>query len=156
MSILIATDGSEILVDNEDRERLSRQRWWVAHNKTTSYAHTQLPDGRRVYMHRLITDAPDGMVVDHINCHGLDNRKSNLRVCTNADNSRWRRGNAGESGFRGVQKVKQVTRKPWRARIKANGKYYYLGYYETIEGAIAAYNAAAIKHFGEFARLHAA
>ena len=106
-------------------------------------------------MHRLVAGAARGQVVHHKNDDTLDNRRENLCVCTQADNVRRRRGNAGASGYRGVQLVRPESTRPWRARIKVNGKFLYLGQHATKRQAIVAYNTAAAQHFGEFARLHA-
>ena len=152
---ILATDGTKIIVDAEDVKSLSSHKWWVCRPRAgLAYAHTEFPDGTRIYMHRLLSMAPPGMVVDHRNDNGLDNRKQNLRLCSNKENCRRRRGNAGISGFRGVQFVKSNPKKPWRARIKVDGRFRYLGYYAEKLDAVSAYNSAAINHFGEFARPH--
>jgi hypothetical protein len=89
--------------------------------------------------------------VDHINGDTTDNRLSNLRLCTqqqNMWNQRLRRNSS--TGFKGVSKDKVSGR--FRAVIGHNRKRFYLGTFDTAEAAHEAYKAAAIKHFGEFAR----
>jgi hypothetical protein len=91
--------------------------------------------------------------VDHINGNGLDNRKSNLRICThqqNCENSRKRKKSF--SKYKGVYWSKNA--KKWVAQITIDGKSKHLGYFELEEDAAAAYDKAAVKYFGEFACLN--
>lgn len=102
--------------------------------------------GRRQRLHRLITGAPDGMVVDHINHNTLDNRRANLRVVTIAENTQNRRGarRSNSSGLRGVSWHARTNK--WRARAVANGRDTHLGYFSNIEDAVAAVVAFRREH----------
>lgn len=92
---------------------------------------------------------PNGML-DHINGVRSDNRISNLRECTNAQNLRnAKRSSANTSGVKGVYFDKASMK--WRALIRVDGKKVYLGYFATKEEAGCAYRKAATEHFGEFA-----
>lgn len=105
------------------------------------------------YFHRLVMNAKDGGVVDHINRDKLDNRKSNLRVCTQAENvinKRLQKNNT--TGYRGVHLYKRVNR--YQAYIKKDGKRRHIGMFPTAEEAAKEYNKHAIKLFGEFAVLN--
>jgi hypothetical protein len=94
---------------------------------------------------------PHGMDIDHINGDGLDNRWSNLRLATRAENIRNSRTKAtNTSGFKGVSWHKRDRK--WQAHIKINGRSKNLGLFEAPEDAHAAYVAAAQKYHGEFAR----
>lgn len=105
------------------------------------------------YMHRLITGAKKGEYVDHINGNKLDNRKSNLRICTNAQNG-WNQGisKKNTSGYKGVRWHKLA--KKWDARIRVNRKEFYLGLFIDIKDAAKAYNEAALQYHGEFAYIN--
>lgn len=89
--------------------------------------------------------------IDHINCRRDQNQWSNLREATLAENRRNKRRceNSG-SGKKGVR-LHNGTGK-WEARITANGKPIYLGLFKRIEDAMAAYEIAALKYHGDFAR----
>jgi hypothetical protein len=99
-------------------------------------------------------NAPEGMVVDHINHNGLDNRKVNMRLATRAENARYSRKtkNKFHSDYKGVYYIKRVKR--WRARITFEGKTMYVGEFKDEKSAGKAYDRAAKKYFGEFACLN--
>lgn len=93
------------------------------------------------------------MVVDHINDDGLDNRKANLRTCTNQENLRNRRKNRkGSSRYRGVHWAKKENR--WCGRVAINGKRIYCGFFSSEDDAAKAVDATAIELYGRFARLN--
>lgn len=94
---------------------------------------------------------PVGMQIDHINGDSLDNRIANLRPATSSQNQANRRTQRqNTSGIKGVGWSK-VDRK-WRVRVTTNGWDRYVGVYDRIEDAAAAYSVAAQKYFGEFAK----
>jgi len=150
------TQGQYAVVDDEDFNLLNSVKWClVAGGK---YA------GRRVgsktqYMHVFIAGlygtngeryAPM-FVVDHINGDTLDNRKDNLRLCTQGENSKNRRAQIGTSVYKGVGYEKKAGK--WRARIRDNYKHIFLGYFDTPEEAAEAYQDAARLRHGEFASI---
>jgi hypothetical protein len=102
-------------------------------------------------LHRYLTEAPDGAVVDHINGDPSDNRRCNLRITTqsgNMCNSRLRSDST--TGYKGVSMDKRDGM--YRAYIYYKGKQIALGYYDNPEEAAAAYDKAAVFYFGEYAR----
>jgi hypothetical protein len=146
------TRGKFAIVDAEDFESLNRYKWHAQTGGRTFYAATR-HEGKTFSMHRLITNAPKGLVVDHINHNGMDNRKHNLRICTHAENCRNRRfSRRGSSKYKGVSKEKK--RKLFLACIRCKGKYYYLGRFKSEIVAAKAYDKKAKELFGEFAYLN--
>jgi hypothetical protein len=104
-------------------------------------------------MHRLIMAPPAGLCVDHINHDGLDNRRCNLRICTQRENSSNMRAHRdSNSPFKGVCYEKAFSR--WRASIGFKGVTIYLGIFPSEIDAALAYNEAALKYHGEFACLN--
>lgn len=108
---------------------------------------------RHVLLHRLIAGCRStAEQVDHISCDGWDNRRSNLRLATNQQNSFNARKTTKptSSRFKGVYWSRRA--KGWAAQIKVNGKAKFLGCHKVEEEAARVYDAAARQYFGEFAR----
>jgi hypothetical protein len=146
------TRGKFALVDAEDYYRLLQYKWQAMLGRTTIYA-TGRADGKATKMHRLIMDAPDHLVVDHIDHNGLNNCKSNLRLCTSAQNSRnMFSSNGSTSRYKGVCWLKRE--KKWDAKIRLNGKIYNLGYFTDEIAAAKAYDKKAMELHQEFACLN--
>lgn len=104
-------------------------------------------------MHREIMVAPSGQYVDHVNGNKLDNRRENLRMCSNSQNMANRRApRVNRSGFKGVHFFKRDG--TWRAAITQDYKTKHIGYYATPEEAARAYDIKARELFGEFAQLN--
>lgn len=148
------TQGKFALVDEADYAKVSEFKWQAEPHSGIWYARRD-EGGRKakkkIYLHRFITDAPAGKHVDHKNKNGLDNRQSNLRVCTASENlqNRGKQKN-NKSGFKGVYWNKHA--KKWHACIAANKKRFSLGYYDSVQDAAVAYKQAALKYHGEFAK----
>ena len=149
------TRGLFALVDDADFEWLNQWKWHAQKYSRKCYAvrHDPADHAKVIIMHRLIMDAPDGLQVDHINHDGVDNRRSNLRLCTRSQNAMNERPQRNRSSrFRGVSLFKRNGK--WRARIRVSGELLWLGNWELEKDAARAYNEAAKKHFGEFAFLN--
>jgi hypothetical protein len=148
------SDKASTVISAEDFCAVFGYRWRLVSPSKNYAAATELDSFGQygvVLMHRVIMAAPKGLVVDHINGDTLDNRRSNLRLCTHAQNIRNRRvSKHSQSGLKGVEYDRK--RKVWCARIAAFGNRIYLGSFDNPLDAASAYDAAAIKFHGEFAK----
>lgn len=130
----IFENGKEMLFDIEDLEKVSAYPWHIDNaGYPGCYAEKKM-----VRLHRfLIPEVADGMVIDHINRNKLDNRRENLRICTqkeNVRNSPLQRNNT--SGVAGVFFDKKVGR--WRAQVYKNKKTVHVGIFDDYEDAVTA------------------
>lgn len=123
-----------------------RPRYRTPHIKATI-------NGKKTSLHRLLMGEPKGKVVDHIDGNALNNKRSNLRICTHKQNMRnKKKTNKGSSSqYKGVTFHKKSQK--WRANITIK-KVKYLGQFDSEVQAAKKYNEAAIKYYGEFARLN--
>lgn len=143
------------LVDDEDYAKLLPYTWSIRNlgrHTDLLYVWSSKKGGLKpLAMHRFLTDAPKGMVVDHIDGNCLNNQKSNLRLCSQADNLRNAYPQAGcKSKFKGVG----FQNGKWKGSIRVNRKRIHLGYFKKEVDAALAYNSAAVQYFGDFARLN--
>lgn len=153
-------NGFVSLIDGDDAPFVLKHKWYVQtaryKNDVRRYAARRVKiDGawKIVLLHREILNAPNKTHVDHINRDTLDNRRSNIRVCTVTQNLANKVGNRGAtSKYKGVYWNK--ARKKWAAEIMKDAKAYWLGFFLNEDEAARAYDAAAIEKFGEFARLN--
>jgi hypothetical protein len=148
------TKGYEAIIDAADVPLVEGVNWWAKISRITVYAAAKLPSPQRgdKLMHRAIMNTPSKMETDHIDGDGLNNRRSNLRIATTSENQRNRGLSANNtSGFKGVSWQKRT--KKWRAEIRSNGVYWWLGDFDTPEAAHAAYVAASERLHGEFGRV---
>lgn len=151
------TQGQFALVDDEDFEYLNQFYWQAVKHGNTYYARRvdKTTKGKRIYMHREITNCPKIMVIDHANRNGIDNQKANLRVCTQSQNMANKLPLKGSrSKYMGVCYHKGS--KKWVAQMDSKGKHIYIGLFKTEENAAIAYNIYAERLHGEFARLNIA
>lgn len=157
---LIPVGNLHAAVDDRDYERVSSVVWskHVSLNRRSIRYYARRVDksfGRRrtIYMHREILGAQRGVQVDHRDGNGLNNRRRNIRPCTQAQNNANSRPR-GKSGYKGVTPslLGMAGPNPWKAEIKSHGKRTYLGVFATAKEAALAYDTAARKTFGEFAR----
>lgn len=152
--------GLAVLVDEADAEWVQRFAWFVIPDHRTFYALRCVWFGRHVRphqiqfrMHRELMAVPDGMVVDHIDGNGLNNSRSNLRVCTVTENVRNRQLSlTNTSGYIGVAFFPRTGR--WKATIGSVHGNRHLGYFSTALEAALAYDAACRELRGEFAHLN--
>jgi len=134
MRKLLLSNGITTLIDDSDFERVSQYKWSSYKFRKTSatpyVVRYSYKNGKQstVYLHRFLMDAPKGMQVDHKNGDGLDNRRSNLRICTNEENQQNQRVHR-EGHLLGTRKGPSG----WTAQIWISGKVHYIGHYKTKE-----------------------
>ncbi len=151
------TRGKVALIDEGDLEVISNYKWRALHVARGKWNERWVAQGGHagIYMHRLIMGVTDRKVqVDHINHDSLDNRRNNLRLCSNKQNmgNQRKTGVSKSSQYKGVSWEKD--RNAWKAQIMIDGKNHRLGRFATELEAAKAYDAAAIKAFGEFAHMN--
>jgi len=155
MRRLPLTKGKFALVDDEDYDRVSRHKWHAILDRGRWYAARmmRIMPGKRIRqtMHRFILYMPT-RIVDHKDLNGLNNQKSNLRLCTYLENSRNRtKTNANSSGYKGVR----INHGRYiQAFIVAEKKQIHLGTFPDLISAAKAYDAKAKEIFVEYARLN--
>lgn len=134
--------GHLALVDDDDYEAMAKYRWRLAvgrYAQTTVWSNNK---GRELRMHRLLMNPPTGMEVDHINGDGLDNRRSNLRLATTAQNRQNRQG-PGRNSTTGVLGVTYHVRvKKYVGQIHQGKKNIFYRYFDTLEEAATAVKEA--------------
>lgn len=156
--LLNPRDGSvmKVIISKEDLEKAQEYTgtWCPGWQGFGYYVKGRIPhtNGKMLLLHRFLTNCPDGLVVDHINHNTLDNRKCNLKVCTQAENMRNRKSpfnnvyletitklkSNNTSGAVGVQCKHGLKRDTWLSQIMIRGKSIYLGTFREIGDAITA------------------
>lgn len=120
------------LIDVKDAHQiLGSESKWVC--DVNGYAKISTKDSRTVYMHRVITEAPRGIFVDHANRDSLDNRRANLRLVTNAQNLQNSSKSNASSGFKNVHWHPQQEK--WMVRICINRRQIIVGLYADVNVA---------------------
>lgn len=145
--IKIKNSDAYAVVDDCDYKYAIEHTWYMSKGRPLANV-----DGMPIFMHAFILGRKKGMVIDHANGNPLDNRRVNLRHCTQGQNIMNSRARPGSSKYKGVDyKIKQGK---WRARIRLNGVESHIGYYSSEKQASLAYNEAAKKLHGEYAWLN--
>lgn len=154
MAHLLLTKGFVAEIDDADYEWLLQWKWTAVvtgKNIKRVYAYRRANVERKVlYLHRFILGAPAGSDVDHINGDTLDNRRGNLRIATRSQNLANNRRAIGASGFRGVTRTASGEKMPFATQFRGR----VIGRFETAQEAARAYDDAARKEFGPFAKLN--
>lgn len=166
------TQGKVALVDDEDFDWLNKYKWYANESGNTYYAMRVITiqsqnknknikrKRKRILMHvetlkhKLERELKPHKETDHINNNGLDNRKCNLREVNSSQNkmNRKKQNKKTSSIYKGIYWYK--NKKKWHVRIMLNRKSICLGYFDDEKEAAITYDKAALKYFGEFARLN--
>jgi hypothetical protein len=144
------SSGIHALVDDDDYEWLKETKW---SDDSRGYAIRKAKGkGTTEKMHRLIMNAMPGQQIDHINGIPWDNRKENLRIVSNYLNSRNKsKYITNKTGYKGVAVYGNGR---FTAQITVNRKKIHLGVFDDPKQAAIVYNEAAIRYFGEYAKLN--
>ncbi len=149
----------KVIIDDEDYELIKNLKWNLVKDGNTYYVISSNPNLR---LHRFIMESAGNEInnkyIDHIDGDGLNNSKSNLRICCNSENQRNRRIETqstlnSSSRYKGVRKSYR-KKNPWRSDIRLPTGKLSLGNFLNEEKAAKAYDIAAIKYFKEFACLN--
>lgn len=142
-------------IDPQDLPLVAKYKWFAAKQSRAGkwYALTHIRDEngnrKRIGMHALIMGASP---IDHIDGDGLNNRRANLRTCTNAQNQLNTNARGGGSKYKGVSWHRKKGR--WQVAFRALGQYHFVGYFDDEIEAARAYNEAILRVCPEFARLN--
>lgn len=145
------TKGKYAIVDAADYKWLSRYKWTALVTGGKVYA-IRACKGKTILMHREIMKPARGLVVDHIDGNGLNNCRSNLRVCTRQQNLYNSRPRAKKSKYKGVRYCDQKDN--WIAEATLRGHKHHLGTFRDEVEAARAYDRKAAELFGKYARLN--
>lgn len=148
--------GKAVIVDCDDYALVAQWSWSLYDYHGVEYAQASVNGKCGVMMHRFLMGAPpaDGLMVDHKNGNGLDNRRDNLRWATPQQNQWNSKAVRGSSKYKGVSWAYRCPIRPWVAQIRVGKKIVHLGQYATEEEAAAAYDGAARRLRGQYARVN--
>lgn len=148
-------EAERAIIDIVDYPLVKNHKWHLflaggKENPEIRYVRSRI-HGRLFYLHQFLMGTRNG--TDHKNGDTLDNRRRNLRFCTQGENTcNQKRRKDNTSGYKGVSFHKIMQK--WRGRVNYQGKEIMLGYFDTPEDGAIAYNKKAIELHGEFAKLN--
>lgn len=153
------TLGKFALVDDKDFDEVNKHKWYALKNNRTFYAvraaSRKVKPRGKIHMHRAILGlvVGDGLITDHKNCDGLDNRQENLRTVSQAQNcANTQISTRNKSGYKGVSFNRYMRR--WKASLCRGGVRRHLGYFHSKKIAANTYNNVAKILYGDYARLN--
>lgn len=154
MRTINLTKGKTSIVDDDDYEKLAQYKWCASRCGNSHYAMRKDKNDKGILMHRFILNVTDRHIhVDHINHDTLDNRKINIRTCTQQENNRNKSPHSkSTSKYLGVSWDKLKNK--WKGNIYVNKKLLFLGRFNSEEDAAKAYDLIAKKEFQQYANLN--
>lgn len=149
---ILLPSGVEAVLDESDFRLVEAGNWHELAKNHTSYCRGRFSGSpKKFLLHRVILQAKDGVIVDHVNGNGLDNRRANLREADHSSNNCNKRVQSNNtSGVKGTYLCRKTGL--WIVRIKHHGKRFPVGRFATLEECKVAYSRAATVLFGTFAR----
>lgn len=148
------TQNQIALIDDDDLEKVSNHNWY-SHKRTNKFYAESTINKKHIHLHRFILGVNDSnIIIDHIDGNSLNNQKSNLRLCSFAENQMNKKPykNAPISNIKGISFISAT--KKWRAQIQSSKKKIYIGVFDDYKNAALAYNNKAIELHGNFANLN--
>ncbi|MCP3682108.1 MAG: endonuclease [bacterium] len=148
------TKGRVAIVDKKDYDRCMQFKWHSDIHTRVVYGRSRM-NGKKVRLHRFILGLTDPKIItDHIDGNGLNNRRSNLRVCSMSQNNAGKRNGyeKATSKYKGVYWNK--GKKKWHTAVTFHYKRKHVGYYDSEIKAAEAYNKEVLIIWGEFAVLN--
>lgn len=152
MKLLPLSYDKFTMIDDEDFEYFNQFRWYY---DIGNYAYRRIKT-KKIWLHRALMKSSKDFVIDHIDGNGLNNQKSNLRICTHQQNIMNRNKNIGNNKYRGIYTYPYNPNR-WCVSLKRriNNKIIrYRGSTTSEESAILLYNQKAKEFYGEFAKLN--
>ncbi len=145
------TQGKYALVDDDDFGRLNQWNWYYASGYAVRNISVGIKKQKQIRMHQEILFVSTGKEIDHRDGNGLNNQRSNLRSCFHIENTRNKCIHKDSmSGYKGVSWYAGARK--WKAQIMVSGEKFYLGLFSNVMDAAYAYDVAAKKYHGDFAR----
>ena len=152
---LNGTGGFVTTIDEADWDKVKDYTWYAklipkyrGKYHAMSHAYNEYGKQTTVSLHRLIMDAPQHLQVDHINADSLDNRRENLRLCTQSQNrANMRAPVKNKTGYRGVYMMNDK----FCSKVGYKGRVVYCGTFNTPQEAARAYDRKKLELYGEFA-----
>lgn len=146
--VFFNNDKGSFLISACDHIKIKPYSWCLTSLSSGEYVRARV-DGKNIRLHRFLLEASEGEVVDHINHDVLDNRRGNLRLCTQKQNMMNTVTPVNNSsGVKGVSFCKTTSK--WKAYITIDNKQKHLGRYQNKEDAVKARKKAEEDYFGEF------
>ena len=146
VTTLYDSKGEYFLIDTDQLEKVLKYNWYVDVRKGYVDSTSHKIKYRKLHKYLLDTNS----IIDHINRNPRDNRLSNFRICTTAENNRNKKVRSdSRTGIKGVC-YEPNKKKKYRARIQLDGKRITIGYFETLEEAERAYKEKSVELFGEY------
>lgn len=139
ITTVLLDENFTTIIDTEDLPKIVNYRWYPFHTKWGVYAAAMYKENgkrRQHLMHRLITGAPKDLQIDHEDHNGLNNRKKNLRICTNKQNGENRKSanKNSKNGIRGVHFWNSTGIPYWKVQVASAGVFHTKVFPHTDEG----------------------